>query len=228
MKIKNLQLKFIDMLVMKFKGAVLQNQESLTNIKNNILNQHCSCVIVISALKGIMPRLRQLYALSLRQGRGFEEEFKELQNIHEQLACELLTGKKLEEYKVEMKAQLDELYSILHHVAVLKDSSQYMKDYILAKGDILASLLFSKLFPEAIWKDSRNFILTDDNFGAPEVLWEESCNAVKQEFGQLKGIAVVPGYCGKTKDGYTISLGRVGLSLTAAVLESAFQQLKVA
>ena len=60
------------------------------------------------------------------------------------------------------------------------------------------------------------------NFGAPEVLWKESCNAVKQEFGQLKGVAVVPGYCGKTKEGYTISLGRVGLSLTAAVLESAF------
>ena len=56
-----------------------------------------------------------------------------------------------------------------------------MKDYILAKGDILASLLFSKLFPEATWKDSRNFILTNGNFGAPEVLWKESCNAVKQE-----------------------------------------------
>lgn len=216
------------MLVMKFKGAVLQNREALADVKNMLLDQNGPCVVVVSALKGIMPRLRKLYALSLRQGRGFEEEFKELKNIHEQLACELLAGKKLKEYQEEMQAHLDDLYGILHNVAVLKDSSQYMKDYILAKGDILASLLFSKLFPEACWKDSRNFIFTDGNFGAPEVLWEESCQAVRSEFKDLKGIAVVPGYCGKTKAGYSISLGRVGLSLTAAVLEAAFQQAKVA
>lgn len=211
------------MLVMKFKGAVLQNREALSEVKNNILNQNSSCVVVVSALKGVMPRLRRLYSISLRQGSGFEEEFKELKNVHEQLAHVLLAGKKLDEYRIEMQAQLDELYSILHHVAVLKDSSQYMKDYILSKGDILASLLFSKLFPKAGWKDSRNFILTNSDFGAPEVLWEESCQAVAEEFKNFSGLAVVPGYCGKTKDGYTISLGRVGLSLTAAVLEATFQ-----
>ena len=216
------------MLVIKFKGAVLQNREALSDVKNMILNQSHPCVVVVSALKGVMPQLRKLYALSLRHGRGFEEEFRNLKNVHEQLAYELLSGKKLEEYRAEMQRQLDDLSSILHNVAVLKDASQYMKDYILSKGDILSSLLFSKLFENACWKDSRNFILTDGNFGAPEVLWEESCQAVRCEFRDFKGIAVVPGYCGKTKAGYTISLGRVGLSLTAAVLESAFQQVKVA
>lgn len=215
------------MLVMKFKGAALQNKEALVDIKNSVLNQHSSCVVVVSALKGMMPRLRRLYALSVRQGQGFEEELKEFGHIHGQLAGELLAGEKLREYREEMQAQLDDLSGILHQVAVMKESSQSMKDYILAKGDILASLLFSKLFPDACWKDSRNFIVTDDNFGAPEVLWDESCNAVEREFKDFGGIVVVPGYCGKTKDGYTISLGRVGLSLTAAVLEAAFLRTEV-
>lgn len=215
-------------MVMKFKGAALQSQEALADIKNIFLNQNEPCIVVVSALKGIMPRLRQLYSLSLRRGRGFEDEFKELRNIHEQLACELLAGKQLEAYREELKVQLDDLYNILHNVAVLKESSHYMRDYILSKGDILASLMFSKLLAGACWKDSRQFILTNNDFGAPEVLWEESCEAVKREFRDLKGIAVVPGYCGKTRSGDTISLGRVGLSLTAAVLESAFKQVKVA
>lgn len=215
-------------MVMKFKGAVLQNREALADIKSMFLNQEGSCIVVVSALKGIMPRLRQLYSLSLRRGRGFEDEFKELRNIHEQLACELLVGRQLEEYQEELRVQLDDLYNILHQVAVMKESSHYMRDYILSKGDILASLLFSKLFVDACWKDSRHFILTNSDFGAPEVLWEESCEAVKREFRGLRGIAVVPGYCGKTRSGDTISLGRVGLSLTAAVLESAFKQVKVA
>ena len=167
-------------------------------------------------------------ALFVHAVAGFENEFNELKQVHEQLAYELLAGRKLEEYKVELQKELNDLYGILHHVGVLRESSHCMKDYILAKGDILASLLFSKLFDQAEWHDSRNFMLTDGNFGAPEVLWEESCRAARQEFRGLRGMAVVPGYCGKTEAGYTISMGRVGLSLTAAVLEAAFQQVKVA
>ncbi len=216
------------MFVKKIKGVVLENREALAEVKSVLQNQNSPCIVVVSALKGVMPRLRQLHALSLRKGAGFEEEFAALRVVHEQLAEQLLSGKQLDLYRKEMQEQLDDLYGILHNVAVLKDASHYMKDYILSKGDILASLLFCRLFDSAEWHDSRNFILTDGNFGAPEVLWEESCQAARQEFRGLQGIAVVPGYCGKTKAGYTISLGRVGLSLTAAVLESAFQQVKVA
>ena len=66
---------------MKFKGAVLQNREALSDIKNMLSHQNGPCVVVVSALKGIMPRLRQLYALSVHQGCGFEEEFQEFHLI---------------------------------------------------------------------------------------------------------------------------------------------------
>ena len=59
------------MLVMKFKGAVLQNQETLAEIKNRIKEQNCCSIVVVSALKGVMPRLRQLYGLSLRRGAEY-------------------------------------------------------------------------------------------------------------------------------------------------------------
>ena len=101
------------MLVMKFKGAVLQNQETLAEVKNRIKEQNCCSIVVVSALKGVMPRLRQLYGLSLRRGTGFENEFNELKQVHEQLAYELLAGRKLDEYKVELQKELDDLYGIL-------------------------------------------------------------------------------------------------------------------
>ncbi|MCQ4905918.1 hypothetical protein NE456_19330, partial [Odoribacter splanchnicus] len=68
--------------------------------------------------------------------------------------------------------------------------------------DILASLLFSKLFDPAEWHDSRNFMLTDGYFGAPEVLWEESCRAAREEFRGLRGMGGGPGYWGQTEAGY--------------------------
>ena len=113
----------------------------------------------------------------MKKGAGFEEEFAGLRKLHVDLAMSLLSGNSLREYQEEMELHLTELYEILHNVAPVNESSLAMKDYILAKGDILASLLFSKLFENALWKDSRDFIRTNSNFGAPEIWWEESCQA---------------------------------------------------
>lgn len=216
------------MLVLKFKGAVLQNPEMLADVKKNINSLNSPCIIVVSALKGVMPGLRSLYKKSLQKGSGFEEEFQLLKAGHLELAARLLSVDKMEEYRSEAGVHFQELYDILHQVAVLKATAHYMKDYILSKGDILASLLFSKLFENACWRDSRDFIVTNNNFGAPEILWEESCQAAGAVFKDMEGIAVVPGYCGKTGSGDTISLGRVGLALTASVLDAAFHPLNVA
>lgn len=210
------------MKVFRFKGAMLADAAALSDIKNKLNHESEACVVVVSALKGVMPQLRALYSQALRKGQGFEEEFKALKEKHLQMAEKLLSGQKKKEYLEVLQLHLNELYDMLNQVAVLKDVSHPLKDYILSKGDILSSLLFCALFDQANWHDSRNFIITNDNFGAPEIQWEESCQAARQEFKEAEKIAVVPGYCGKTRDGYTISLGRVGLSLTASVLEACF------
>lgn len=217
------------MKVFKFKGAMLAEPEALAEIKNKINNNQEPCIVVVSALKGVMPQLRLLYSQALRKGHRFEEDFKALREKHVQMAEKLLDGQKKDEFLKDMQQQLDELYDTLNNIAVLKDASLSLKDYILSKGDILSSLLFCKLFDHATWQDSRSFIITNDNFGAPEILWEESCRAARATFKGLQKLAVVPGYCGKTRDGYTISLGRVGLSLTASVLQASLQeQMKTA
>lgn len=210
------------MKVFKFKGAMLADAAALSDIKNKLNKEQESSVVVVSALKGVMPQLRSLYSQALQKGQGFEEEFKALKDKHLQMAEKLLSGQKKKEYLEALQFHLNELYDTLNQVAVLKDVSHSLKDYVLSKGDILSSLLFCALFDKANWHDSRNFIITNNNFGAPEIQWEESCRAAKKEFKEAGKISVVPGYCGKTRDGYTISLGRVGLSLTASVLEACF------
>ena len=44
------------MIVYKFKGAVLQDPEGLVAIKNRI-RENVPCIIVVSALKGVMPHV---------------------------------------------------------------------------------------------------------------------------------------------------------------------------
>ena len=194
------------MKVFKFKGAMLADAAALSDIKNKLGKEQEPCVVVVSALKGAMPQLRSLYSQALRKGQGFEEEFKALKETHLQLAEKLWAGQKTKEDLEVLQSHLNELYDTLNQVAVLKDVSHSLKDYVLSKGDILSSLLFCALFDNASWHDSRNFIITNDNFGAPEIQWEESCRAAKEEFKKAGKISVVPGYCGKTRDVDTISL----------------------
>ena len=49
-----------------------------------------------------------------------------------QLAYELLAGRKLDEYKVELQKELDDLYGILHHVGVLRETMQDMRWVIIS------------------------------------------------------------------------------------------------
>ena len=170
------------MKVFKFKGAMLADAAALSDIKNKLNKEQESSVVVVSALKGVMPQLRSLYSQALQKGQGFEEEFKALKDKHLQMAEKLLSGQKKKEYLEALQFHLNELYDTLNQVAVLKDVSHSLKDYVLSKGDILSSLLFCALFDKANWHDSRNFIITNNNFGAPEIQWEESCRAAKKEF----------------------------------------------
>ena len=62
------------MIVYKFKGAVLQDPEGLVAIKNRI-RENVPCIIVVSALKGVMPRLRALYDQSLKKVDGCDNDF---------------------------------------------------------------------------------------------------------------------------------------------------------
>lgn len=159
------------MKVFKFKGAMLADAAALSDIKNKLNKEQESSVVVVSALKGVMPQLRSLYSQALQKGQGFEEEFKALKDKHLQMAEKLLSGQKKKEYLEALQFHLNELYDTLNQVAVLKDVSHPLKDYVLSKGDILSSLLFCALFDKANWHDSRNFIITNNNFGAPEIQW---------------------------------------------------------
>lgn len=216
------------MLVIKIKGAVMQDAEALSEVIGSVDLQAGACVAVVSAPESVKARLRGMWRQSLRRGAGFEGELRALAGEFEGLAERLLPEEAREAFRVEAEAQWAEVLAALEGVAAWRGEAERMRDYVVAKGDVVASMLFRRAAGSACWRDARNFIVTDENFGAPEIAWEESCRAAEEAFRGLAGLAVVPGGCGKTRAGYTISLGAVGLELTAAVLEAALHERKVA
>lgn len=216
------------MMVLKFEGSSLENREALSYIKNIAESGNRPCVVVISALDGVIDLLNEMFERAIRKGCGFEAGIEELGKRHSQLARRLFSGQKLATYLNELKLHLEQLHNLLCNAGVLKQSVVSSRDYVLAKGDLLASLLFVKVLDEASWRDSRKFIVTNENFGVAEILWEDTCRAIGQEFESFNGVAVVPGFCGKTKSGYTTTLGPVGINLSAAIITAAFHDLGVA
>ena len=161
------------MKVFKFKGAMLADAAALSDIKNKLNKEQESSVVVVSALKGVMPQLRSLYSQALQKGQGFEEEFKALKDKHLQMAEKLLSGQKKKEYLEALQFHLNELYDTLNQVAVLKDVSHSLKDYVLSKGDILSSL--------PVILSSRITILEHLKYNGKKVAGLRKKNLKKQE-----------------------------------------------
>lgn len=215
-------------MVLKFEGSSMEDLKALSHIKNVVAAKNNSCVVVASALNGVLHLLNKIFETATDKGRGFEEELHELEQRHVRLARQLISKEKLAAYLDEVKLHLDQLYNVLNGVGVLRQSVISSRDYVLAKGSILSSLLLVKVLDEASWHDSREFIVTNDNFGFAEIIWDDTCRAMRREFKDFEGIAVVPGFCGKTKSGYTTTLGPVGVNLSVAIMAAAFHNREVA
>ena len=75
---------------------------------------------------------------------------------------------------------------------------------------------------ENVWKDSRELIITDSNFGSAEVDFGRTNRQIKDFFQPQKAkIYILPGFISSDKNGATTTLGRGGSDYTAAILAAA-------
>jgi len=116
---------------------------------------------------------------------------------------------------------MNHLENILNCISVLKESSSRSRDFVMAFGELLSSQIVVSMLEDAEFVDARDLIVTDDNFGAANVIWSESKLRIKKKFENSKIVNVVNGFCGKTKDGYTSILGRGGSDLSASLIAAA-------
>ena len=200
------------MKVLKFGGKSLASGQAFENVINIIAAKakQGRIAIVVSAIGNTTDTLENILELAKTQ-QDYISPFNEFRNstYHQRAA---------------INTELELLGKLYEGVSLLEDYNLKIKDQVLAQGEIISSKIVAAQLLEkgfkAIAVDSRQFFITDNNFGsaqANEILSKERTQAFFETIDQ-DTIAVVTGFIGSNKKGETVTLGRNGSNYSAALL----------
>jgi aspartokinase/homoserine dehydrogenase 1 len=217
------------MKVLKFGGSSVANSENIEKVISIIesrYRQSVPCVVVFSAMQGVTDDLIEIGKMAEKGDETFRAKIKEIESRHIQTAKELL-GEDFEFSVADfIQNRIGELRSICEGVYLLKELTQKTLDRLMSFGEILSSRIISvklaQIGLENNWKDSRQLIFTDTNFGSASVNFKKTNEKIKAFFESTKAaLYVLPGFIASDESGATTTLGRGGSDYTAAILAAA-------
>lgn len=218
------------MIILKFGGTSVANASAINQIASIIKSKlsNDKLVIVLSACSGITDQLLDLAQASIKNTEDYLIQFNRIVALHHTIIKELnlendiLLNDTITALFQDLKKQVDGCY-------LLKDLSPKTKDTILSFGELLSSNIVHSYLKKNIesnseFIDSRNLIVTNNNFGNATVNFNESYKNITENFsGNNSKIVVLPGFIAKSSLGNTTTLGRGGSDYTASIVAHALE-----
>lgn len=220
--------------VLKFGGSSVSNSQSikkLVQIVQKKKEKH-NYYIIISAIKGITDKLADCGILAQKKNTLYTEYIHNIENIHINIIKELFKLKEQSHLISYVKKYINEIEFICDSIFQLEELSKRSLDKLMSFGEIISSYLIFKKFQEeglnASWKDSRDLIITDNQFGCAKVDFLESNKKIKEFCYQNKSnYILLPGFIASTSNKITTTLGRGGSDYTASILASAIKAINL-
>ncbi len=212
---------------MKFGGTSVGNSAAFERVCRIVAEQiENHPVVVTSAMAKVTDAL--LSAFELARKNEPETAFDALAPHfarHLEVAEYFLSDEARESFAAEVEKSKRELREILERVARRSLPVQLLKDVVLAYGELLSSRLLTEVLRSkninARFADARRLIVTDDEHGAANPIWEETEKIVRIELGSIieRGeIPVLGGFIAASRGGETTTLGRGGSDYSAALI----------
>lgn len=215
---------------MKFGGTSVGDVAAFGRVFNVVSSQtERHPVIVVSAMTGVTDAL--LNAFETAKKGDFAEAFASLEPHflrHEEVARHFIPDGKPNAFNGELGFARGELSDLLIRVSRRSLPLSMLKDAIVSYGEQLSSRLLAEVLKargvNARQVDSRRLIVTDDEYGAAQPIWDETRELVRLELLPLIGAGEVPimgGFIAASRGGETTTLGRGGSDYTAALAAAA-------
>ncbi len=220
--------------VMKFGGTSVGSSDRLLRVVDIVAAAAAEgpLAIVVSAMQHTTDRLIEAAGLAARGDRdGAERIIDELADLT--IANGLLTLQQIEakhgaparrpEVTPRVRGMLAELRQLFYGVSLLRECTDQTRDLVLSFGERLSATVVTELLSArglpALFVDARDWAVTDDRFGAAEILARDTCARLAGITPSWEGrVPVVTGFLGATVDGRTTTLGRNGSDYTATLL----------
>jgi len=216
------------MKVLKFGGSSVgsaENIEKVVEIVGKAIETDV-CAVVLSAMQGTTDVLIDIAKTAERGDDSFRPKIKEIETNHQTTARVLLGENSQDGVFDFIENRINELKSICEGVYLLRELSMRTLDRIVSLGEILSTKIvsarFNSLGIENIWKDSRQIIRTDSNYGFAALDFPVTNKQIKEFFDNTKAnLVILPGFIASDAEGITTTLGRGGSDYTGAILAAA-------
>ena len=216
------------MKVLKFGGSSVGSAESIEKVVEIIKSAAAkdSCAVVLSAMQFTTDALIAAGKSAENGDDIFRAKIRDIETKHLETVRLLIRESARESISDFIENRINELKSICEGVFLLGELSPRTLDRIVSLGEILStkivSLKLTSLGIENVWKDSRQLIKTDANYGFAAVDFQKT-NELAAEFfsSQTAKLYILPGFVASDADGVTTTLGRGGSDYTAAILAAA-------
>ncbi len=214
------------MIVMKFGGTSVGSasmiKETIAIARNETRRKP---IVVVSAVSKITDQL--LRAAKEAESGSHNRTLNEIREKHQKIMEELGISREL------LEPEFSGLENALKELAVHGKPTQKELDNIAAFGEIMAAKIVAEYGRKQGMKTKAYCafdigLLTNDNFGAAEILKETFANIAGRIRAMPEGeIPVVTGFIGKTRKGEMTTLGRGGSDYSAAIIGAAINAEEV-
>lgn len=216
------------MQVLKFGGSSVANAENINKVVAIVQesSKKDKTVLVVSALGGVTDLLLSAARLASLGDESYHEQLSVIEKRHLTAVTELIPVARQASVLSTVKKQCNEIDDICNGIFLLRELSAASKDRVVSFGELMSSKIISaKLNAEGIentWKDSRELIQTDLNYGNAKVDFEKSNRQIVDYFAGVKeNVVVLPGFISSSPNQTTTTLGRGGSDYTAAIAAAA-------
>ena len=216
------------MQVLKFGGTSVANAANINKViaivKEKIKKD--KTIVVVSALGGVTDMLLQAASAAAEGTESYKEQLVIVEQRHLEAVKQLIPVATQSALLSLVKKSCNEIEDICNGIFLLRELTPRSKDRLASYGEWLSSQIIAAAFQAAgiaaVWKDSRELIVTDSGFTAAEVNVEETNKRVLQYFENTGDqLFLLPGFIAADKNGVTTTLGRGGSDYTAAILAAA-------
>ena len=210
----------------KFGGSSLADAACFERVADIALSQRGERIgIVVSAMGGMTNQLLQLCTLAEQGDSSVQSAMNAIGQRYADTAKALIEGDALVGLLDQWHEDSLDIDNILSAIAAVKSAPARSRDIVAGYGEIwsarlLAALLRNRAGEErgGLWIDARNVISVRHSDLGPNVLWEQSRDALEREIpDNFSGIAVMTGFIAVDDEGLQTTLGRNGSDFSAAI-----------
>ncbi len=213
------------MVVLKFGGTSVANAQNIQKVITivNLKAKDNKLAVVVSALSGITDMLINASKKAAAKDETYKTNIEEIKQKHFDAIADLVDPANQNQLLIKINSQINQLQTLLDGCFLLGELSPRTSDAVASFGELLSSQIIAtalqQTIPNSNFKDSRDLIKTNSNFGKASVDFEVTNKLIADYFASNKSqVILLPGFIASSEDGNTTTLGRGGSDYTAAII----------